>query len=97
MGKPVCTEPLNRAGAGRDDKGSRGRPRWPPAQRSIGIMASALPLAVPMTLNVLLVLILLAFVLALLKWRRGSRALMLLALILLLAVEIGRASCRERV
>jgi uncharacterized SAM-binding protein YcdF (DUF218 family) len=43
-----------------------------------------------MTLNVLLVLILLAFVLALLKWRRGSRALMLLALILLLlAVGCG--------
>jgi len=52
-------------------------------------MAPAFLLAAPMTLNVLLVLILLAVVLALLKWRRSSRALMVLALILLLAVGCG--------
>ena len=58
-------------------------------QRSIGIMASAFPLAAPMTLNILLVLILLAIVLALLKWRRCSRVLMSLALILLLVIGCG--------
>ena len=42
-----------------------------------------------MTLNVLLVLLLFAVVLARLKWRRCSRVLMVLALILLLAVGCG--------
>ncbi|OOG64382.1 hypothetical protein B0E46_06870 [Rhodanobacter sp. B04] len=42
-----------------------------------------------MTLNVLLVLSLLAMLLALLRWRRCSRALIALALILLLAVGCG--------
>lgn len=42
-----------------------------------------------MTLNVLLVLILLAIVLAMLRWRRCSRVLMALAVILLLAVGCG--------
>ncbi|WP_426703211.1 YdcF family protein [Rhodanobacter sp. Col0626] len=42
-----------------------------------------------MTLNVLLVLILLAIVLALLRWRRCSRALLALAVVLLLAVGCG--------
>jgi uncharacterized SAM-binding protein YcdF (DUF218 family) len=46
-------------------------------------------LVVPMTLNVLLVLILLAIVLALLRWRRSSRALLAVAVILLLAVGCG--------
>ena len=42
-----------------------------------------------MTVNVLLVLIVLAVVLARLKWRRCSRALLALALVLLLAVGCG--------
>ena len=42
-----------------------------------------------MTLNVLLILILLAMLLALLKWRRCSRVLLALAVILLLAVGCG--------
>lgn len=42
-----------------------------------------------MTLNVLLVLILLAIVLSLLKWRRCSRVLAVLAVLLLLAVGCG--------
>ena len=42
-----------------------------------------------MTVNVLLVLIVLAVVLARLKWRRCSRALLALALVLWLAVGCG--------
>lgn len=52
-------------------------------------MAFAFLLAVPMTVNVLLILILLAIALAWLKWRRCSRALLVLAVILLLAVGCG--------
>jgi uncharacterized SAM-binding protein YcdF (DUF218 family) len=46
-------------------------------------------LAVLMTLDVLLVLILLSFVMALLRWRRCSRVLLALAVALLLAVGCG--------
>lgn len=55
----------------------------------MGIMRSTFLRAVPMILNVLLVLSLLAMLLALLNWRRCSRALIVLALILLLAVGCG--------
>lgn len=48
-----------------------------------------LPLALPMTMNVLLILLALAVLLGLVRWRRSSRALLALALLLLLAVGCG--------
>jgi uncharacterized SAM-binding protein YcdF (DUF218 family) len=48
-----------------------------------------LPLALPMTMNVLLILLALIALLGLLRWRRCSRALLALALLLLLAVGCG--------
>ena len=66
---------------------------FPPVCTATGIIAfhscDFEKLTVPMTLNVLLILVLLAIVLALLRWRRCSRTMVTLAVIVWLAVACG--------